>query len=82
MKIDIGYKEENIDLEKDIVYKHKFGMDLTLDLLQPKNNNRAAVLFFNSGGFYSPIFVRQDEKVAGSRIEMDAFSGDPRGKDC
>jgi dipeptidyl aminopeptidase/acylaminoacyl peptidase len=42
-------------------------MDLMLDVFQPKENNRSAVLFFNSGGFYSPIFVRQDENVAGSR---------------
>ena len=64
---DMSNGEENIDIKKDIIYTHKFGMDLTLDLLQPKYNNRAAVLFFNSGGFYSPIFVRQDEKSAGSR---------------
>jgi dipeptidyl aminopeptidase/acylaminoacyl peptidase len=67
MRSDMSYWEENINIKKDIVYTHKFGMDLTLDLLQPKNNNGAAVLFFNSGGFYSPIFVRQDDNSAGSR---------------
>lgn len=67
MKTDTGYSEENIIGKKDIVYRHKFGMNLTLDVFQPKDSNRAAVLFFNSGGFYSPIFVRQNENAAGSR---------------
>jgi len=73
----MDYSEENIKIKKDVVYGQKLGMDLTLDLFQPRDHNKAAILFFNSGGFYSPIFVRQNENEAGSRwMLFQATQGD------
>ena len=37
----------------DVVYGHKFGMALTMDVLQPKETNGAGVLFMVSGGWVS-----------------------------
>jgi dienelactone hydrolase len=49
-------KDGKIDVEKtritpDVVYGHKFGMALTFDMFQPQNQNGAAVIFINSGGW-------------------------------
>lgn len=43
----------DIAIKPDIVYGHKYGLALTMDMYQPKNHNGAAVLFMNSGGFVS-----------------------------
>lgn len=37
----------------DVVYGHKDGMALTFDVIKPQNPNGAAVLFIQSGGWYS-----------------------------
>lgn len=43
-----------VEITPDIVYGHKMGMALTMDLFQPKSNaNGAAVLFMVSGGWRS-----------------------------
>lgn len=39
----------------DLVYGHKDGMALTMDLFRPRQANGAAILFINSGGFHSPV---------------------------
>ncbi len=63
----VGHTEADIDIVQDVVYENKSGLSLTLDILQPSKRNRAAVIFFNSGGFYSPIFVRKQAADASSR---------------
>jgi len=59
--------EDDIYAKTDVVYGHKAGMALTFDYFQPKNSNGAAVIFINSGGFYSPIFVRENVNDPSSR---------------
>src|SRR5262245_56936158 len=38
---------------EDVIYGRKDGTALTLDVFQPSNPNRCAVLFMVSGGFFS-----------------------------
>lgn len=46
--------EENVAITADVVYGHKDGMALTMDLYKPKAKaNGAGVLFMVSGGWYS-----------------------------
>src|SRR5207237_4795859 len=40
---------------RDVVYGHKFGMALTLDVLKPTKPNGAGVIYMVSGGFNSDI---------------------------
>ena len=40
---------------RDVVYGHKFGMALTLDVLKPTKPNGAGVIFIVSGGFVSDL---------------------------
>src|SRR5436309_11703203 len=40
---------------RDVVYGHKFGMALTLDVLKPAKPNGAGVIFMVSGGFVSDL---------------------------
>lgn len=43
-----------LNIKADVVYGHKFGLALTLDVYQPGTNaNGAGVLFMVSGGWYS-----------------------------
>ena len=41
------------EIVPDVVYGHKDGLALTLDVLKPKDANHAGVLFMVSGGWYS-----------------------------
>lgn len=41
------------EIEADVVYGHKDGLAMTLDVYQPDEPNGAAVLFMVSGGWYS-----------------------------
>jgi acetyl esterase/lipase len=41
------------DVTPDVVYGHKAGMALTFDVIRPKEQNGAAVLFMMSGGWFS-----------------------------
>ncbi len=50
----------------DIVYGHKMGMALTLDVIQPVEQNGAAVIFVVSGGWNSNWFPPESYK----RIEL------------
>lgn len=45
--------QEDVAIKADVVYGHKDGMALTFDVLTPKNPNGAAVLWVQSGGWYS-----------------------------
>ncbi len=40
-------------IHADVVYGHKDGMALTIDIIQPEKHNGAAVLWIQSGGWYS-----------------------------
>ncbi len=45
---------DDVKINGDVVYGHKFGLALTMDVYQPaKNSNGAGVLFMVSGGWYS-----------------------------
>lgn len=46
-------KEEVPGIVPDVVYGHKDGMALTFDWLKPEESNGAAILFMQSGGWYS-----------------------------
>jgi acetyl esterase/lipase len=47
-------QEDGINITPDVVYGHKDGMALTLDVYRPeKSSNGAGVLFIVSGGWYS-----------------------------
>jgi acetyl esterase/lipase len=44
---------DDVEIVRDIVYGHKDGMALTMDLLRPAEPNGAVVMFLQSGGWYS-----------------------------
>jgi acetyl esterase/lipase len=44
---------EDIAITPDVVYGHKCGMALTMDVFQPKEGNGIGALFMVSGGWYS-----------------------------
>jgi acetyl esterase/lipase len=53
---------------RDVVYGHKFGMALTLDVMKPAQSNGAGVIYMVSGGFNSDMAA------------MDGFFGPSRIK--
>jgi len=55
------FDAKEINVKPDQIYGHKYGLAMTFDVYTPKNGNRAAVLFINSGGYVSGMF-RQCEK--------------------
>jgi acetyl esterase/lipase len=44
---------DSFEITPDVVYGHKAGMALTFDVIRPKEQNKAAVLFMMSGGWFS-----------------------------
>lgn len=44
---------DDIQIEPDVVYGHKDGLALTFDVLRPAEPNGAAVMWLQSGGWYS-----------------------------
>lgn len=57
--------EETTKVHADLVYGHKDGMALTIDILQPAKQNGAAVLWIQSGGWYSSWTNPQNFLVMG-----------------
>lgn len=49
----VAEASDDLTIEPDVVYGHKDGLALTLDVYRPANANRAAVVFMVSGGWYS-----------------------------
>jgi len=49
----IALGADDLKITPDVVYGHKDGMALTFDVLAPKEQNGAGVLFMVSGGWYS-----------------------------
>ena len=45
--------QDDYAITDDVVYGHKDGLALTFDVIKPKEPNGAAVLFLQSGGWYS-----------------------------
>ena len=45
--------DEGTEITPDVVYGHKHGMALTMDVYQPPGGNGVGVLFMVSGGWYS-----------------------------
>jgi dienelactone hydrolase len=48
-----GFEIDRIGVRPDVVYGHKFGLALTLDVYQPPRAGGGAVIFVNSGGYES-----------------------------
>src|SRR4051812_38114682 len=44
---------DNFERTEDVVYGHKSGMALTMDVIQPKNPNGFGIVFVVSGGWFS-----------------------------
>jgi acetyl esterase/lipase len=44
---------ENVRVEPDVIYGHKDGLALTLDVVKPGKPNGAGILWIQSGGWYS-----------------------------
>lgn len=59
-------------ITKDVIYGHKFGLAMTFDVYQPQERNGAAVIFINSGGWYSPAFDFDAPTDDGNRFLTDA----------
>ena len=60
--------EEPAKIHADVVYGHKDGMALTIDIIQPAKQNGAAVLWIQSGGWYSTWADPQVWLTAGKPI--------------
>jgi acetyl esterase/lipase len=56
----------------DVVFGHKLGMALTMDVYQPPKQNGCAVLFINSGGFFS-AFAPQQYKIDTLKTKSNAI---------
>ena len=63
-------QDNSLEIIPDIVYGHKDGMALTFDVIRPAEANGAAVLFLQSGGWYSP-WNEPKNLVAPSRPLLD-----------
>lgn len=62
------------DIRPDLVYGHKMGMALTLDVIKPKANaNGAGVLFMVSGGWVSS-WMPPDQIIKGGMGKALGFS--------
>ena len=48
-----SYADEDIEITPDVVYGHKHGMALTMDVYRPWQGNEIGVLFMVSGGWHS-----------------------------
>jgi len=48
-----AHAQHSVEITPDVVYGHKYGMALTMDVYQPKEGNGIGVLFMISGGWYS-----------------------------
>jgi acetyl esterase/lipase len=50
---DANGADAAVTIEPDVVYGHKDGLAMTLDVYRPAESNGAAILFMVSGGWYS-----------------------------
>ena len=62
---------EEFRISPDVVYGHKFGLALTLDVYQPRQRNGAAIIFVNSGGWVSWIPNFFEQTAEGLRLLTD-----------
>jgi acetyl esterase/lipase len=62
----------DVEIVADVVYGHKFGMALTLDVYRPAQPNGAGVVFMNSGGWFSPVMEFHTEDDGSLRMRSDA----------
>lgn len=62
--------DEGPKIQADVVYGHKDGMALTFDVIKPAKPNGAAVLFIQSGGWYS-VWQEPKNLVPGSTPLLD-----------
>lgn len=60
----------------DVVYGHKLGMALTLDVFRPASPNGGGVIFLNSGGYVSPAITLVTTDSTGVRVRTDAEMAD------
>jgi dienelactone hydrolase len=71
----IAQNNNEISIFPDVVYYHKDGMGLLMDIYVPQNSNNKGVIFINSGGFQSPFFSKQyketdDSSSAGNNYTL------------
>lgn len=62
--------QNDFAITPDVVYGHKDGLALTFDVIKPKEPGGAAVLFLQSGGWYSP-WNEPKNLIAPSRPLLD-----------
>ncbi|MFO0916910.1 MAG: alpha/beta hydrolase [Planctomycetaceae bacterium] len=62
--------DENVTIRADVVYDHKDGMALTMDLLVPPQPNGATILFLRSGAWYS-AWTDPQEAIPDWRLFLD-----------
>jgi acetyl esterase/lipase len=48
-----AFAADSFEISPDVVYGHKAGLAMTFDMIRPKDQNGAAVLFMMSGGWFS-----------------------------
>ncbi len=63
--------DDGVSIRPDVVYGHKDGLALTLDLLVPPRPHGAAILFLRSGGWYS-VWSDPRELVPDWKLFLDA----------
>lgn len=61
----VAHCADEVKIQPDVVYGHKDGMALTFDVLTPPKANGAAVLWIQSGGWYSGWVDPKNFLVAG-----------------
>jgi acetyl esterase/lipase len=61
---------DDVQIQPDVVYGHKDGMALTMDVLRPAGPSGAAVLFLQSGGWYS-TWREPEQLVPAARPLLD-----------
>ena len=61
-----------VEIITDVVYGHKFGMALTLDVYRPAQPNGAGVLLMNSGGYFSPVVAFHTEEDGRYRMRSNS----------
>jgi len=61
-----------VGIRADVIYGHKYGMALTLDVYQPRQPNGAGIVFMNSGGSVSPVVSFHTVESGRSRFLTDS----------
>ena len=66
--------QEPLRIIPDVVYGHKDGLALTMDVFRPEKPNGAGVLFIVSGGWYSIYIPPERAQLQFSRLRTAGFT--------